>query len=1027
MIKLTSMKTILFLILLLSASLVTAQVDIDASAGTWFELERKASSSYEDVQHAFYQEWKNKEYTKHKGYKQFKRWEDQWKGREKEYLLRKQGRYIREVGNYKSSNNSSWTLVGPTEPPLPPLNSGFTSWNNEGIGLIEVIEFHPVEADILYAGSPTGGLWKSTDDGGSWQLISNQTRPNQGVSDITICSASPDVMYVATGSRDSRGDSFEGIMKSSDGGLTWTTISSLSVFRALRLLVHPTDPDRLYIATDRGVYTSVDGGLNWVLSSGLDSYADDLEFKPGDANTLYSSSNGSIYKSIDGGLSFSIVEDLPYDTNIARFISIATTPANPEVVMYMVATSNSLLGVYKSVDSGDSFTEVVPSDGWGQVWYNWTLAISPIDENDFICGEIRAHRSTPGSNELTIISRNGSIHVDMHHVNYNPHTNVPYIGCDGGIYRESTPEAIWERLNDLSVSQMYTLAVCETQPENLVCGLQDNGMMYRLDGQWYGAVIGDVLSCAIDPLDPQVMYGATTSNDMTIRKTSNGWQSFEVALSESSINEPLGIFQQPLVVIHPELRHVLYTAYHNVYKSIDGGVTWSNLSGDSVGDRFKSYLTVSESDPNYIYTATQRADDGGVYVSTDGGDSWSNVSFPFFGSTLLFDLKIDPINPLHLFAVSSNTIAESVDGGASWDLMEGAFPELHRRLEITDANELYLATFNGVYYKVGDQDWELYDNDLPNVDITDIEISEFDNTLKCATYGRGIWSSPLCNTSSTCYAPEPIINESGELSLCDTNSFLLMVSEAPDGSGYQWYKGDKPISGASTQRLLVFEDGIYSVVYKGSCKSFSSDFVRIVDGCKIRSCSDYNQNSAQGPGQFTIVDLTDDLLDAKVGSEIDVCFSIEGDTGDSREQFDVLDENFNLLTRTATVRDCSGPSTVCITITDSEYNNWKEDGNIRFYFDPVQANFINPNLCSINEACVDLTVRIEKDCPPNLTINQDPIDTGLYEARDTVMSSGRVSSLGTIVFRASDAAVLTGDFQVDEGGLLDVYNVGCDN
>lgn len=826
----------------------------DFGSKKWYEIVDDPNVTFQEVQKAFYKEWEGKEYESGKGYKQFKRMELFMQGQEDQFIERKlRNSSDKNQSTPRSSNTANWTAVGPLSPPEPRTGSGLGIWNNDGIGRIDVIAFDPVDSDILYVGSPNGGLWKSVNNGVSWTSISDNSWPNHAVSDIAIDPNNTQIIYVATGTREGgNGLRAEGIMKSINGGATWTHFSTnINSNTYYRLLIDPNASNKLLLATRDGIYYSTNSGSTWTASSFPAAFTNsriyDIEYQPNNPSIVYAGGDGVLFISNNGGISFTEMQGVPFSSSVANRIAVAVTPADPNSAFFHVS-DDDFLGIYKY--NGGSFTTIADGtesvtfvDGsayssnlgdawWAQVFYDWSFSINPNNANDMIACSTLAFRSKDGGNTWQAISssRNGggNIHVDMHAAEFHPITNVPYIGCDGGTYQWASDGAIWNRLNDMNISEMYTLDVSETNPSSMICGLQDNGAFYYASGTWRGITIGDVVSVAIDPVNPDIIYNTTTSNPIFIQKSTDKGVNWTRLISDDEINESTGsTFGQPEIKFHPFLRHVLFTGFDNIYKSVDGGQNWVNISNGAVGTRFKSHLEVAPSNPNYIYTATFFS--GGIYRTSNGGATWINIPSPSSTSNL-FDITIDDKNPNHIYAAMSNgKVFESVNGGSTWvDISAGLSNNSTRAIEYLpgSTNELYLATTKGIYYKNGTNDWQTFNSNLPIVQCRDIELTPIDGKIKVATFGRGVWESPLENPSNKCYASTPVITSSG-LGCSSEGITLTTNSPAPSGYNYQWYRNDQLLVGATSSVYTTTTNGTYSVRLLGACHGFSSNHIKI--------------------------------------------------------------------------------------------------------------------------------------------------------------------------------------------------------
>lgn len=368
---------------MLCANFVSSQISTD----NWESKMGDPNVSFFEIQDAYNAYWEGKEIPKGAGHKPFKRWE---------YLMEtrvdKDGyynplerhieyqRYLKANPNYKSSSNQ-WSILGPEGEP-----SG-----NNGVGRINVIAVHPTNSNKIYAGTPAGGLWISTDGGASW-TTNTDGLTNLGISDIVFDPANADNMWAATGDRDHNDTSTFGIISSTDGGASWTTTSFQPSTNGLpgfylihRLLIDPNDGDVMIASTTSGVWRTTDGWSTWTEVLPNDCLRH-MEFKPGDSNIVYGTTSGSYcgglnnvatyFRSTDNGASWTQIT-LPNTVDLER-IGIGVTDDNPSKLYLLTShndsgNNNDFFALYQSTDSGATITEVsvntVPDLG-SQQWYD---------------------------------------------------------------------------------------------------------------------------------------------------------------------------------------------------------------------------------------------------------------------------------------------------------------------------------------------------------------------------------------------------------------------------------------------------------------------------------------------------------------------------------------------------------------------------------------------------------------------------------------------------------------------------------
>ena len=257
----------------------------------------------------------------------------------------------------KSNQNSAgnWASMGPINTPII-LSSG----KKRGNGRVNCITFDPIDANIIWIGSPAGGLWKSINNGASWTTNTDDL-PVIGVSHIAIDPNDNQKMYIVTGDAYGTDTYSIGVLKSIDGGSTWNT-TGLSYYinqeeTVNKVIINPSFTDSLYAITNSNILISADAGISWqIVKSGRWR---DIEFKPDNSNILYAAkqeSNGgsSIYRSTDGGANWNIINS---GMSGGRYRPlIAVTPENPEVIYSVFSASDySFHGLYKSSNAGDSW------------------------------------------------------------------------------------------------------------------------------------------------------------------------------------------------------------------------------------------------------------------------------------------------------------------------------------------------------------------------------------------------------------------------------------------------------------------------------------------------------------------------------------------------------------------------------------------------------------------------------------------------------------------------------------------------
>lgn len=736
-------------------------------AQPWMKNISEENPDFFTIQTAFKDYWKNKTIEKGKGWKQFKRWEYFMEPRvypsgylQPDILWKE---YLKEKERYSSKAIvANWTALGPFETPTD-INSG----TRRGSGRVNCIEFHPTNPNIFYVGAPAGGIWKTTDGGASWATTTDELT-SMGVSDIAINPLNPDIIYIATGDSDASDTYSIGILKSIDGGLTWNPtglVYNVSSFRNMRrLIIHPTNPDILFAATNSGILKTIDGGDNWTNSQM--GHFKDIEFKPGNPSVVYAAkySSSQVFKSVDGGDTFVVSsEGLPFP-DIGR-LEIAVTPADPNYIYALACNSDDygFLGFYRSTDSGENWSEMISgsdinllgwesdgSDSGGQGWYDLAIAVSPTNENTIYVGGVNLWKSTNGGASWSI---NGHwygdnaeyIHADQHTLDYNYITNELYSGNDGGIYKTSDDGNTWVDFSDgLEILQIYKFGTSVTNPNLLITGSQDNGSMKMDNADWYAILGGDGMECLIDYTNENIMYaeyyyGAMYRSD----NAGHDWENIKPSGSGD------GDWVTPYV-IDPNDPNVLYAGFSEVYKTTNKGISWNEISG--FGGALLKTISVAPSDSKIIYVATNTA----VYRTTSGGLSWVNISSGLPANYKTY-IAVSQFNPKkvwisHSGYTTGKRVYVSETGGPPWINYSDGLPNIPINCIVYENNSneaLYAGTDLGVYYRNNSMtEWIPYSEGLPNVIVTEMEIQYTTGKLRAATYGRGVWETDLYSETS---------------------------------------------------------------------------------------------------------------------------------------------------------------------------------------------------------------------------------------------------------------------------------------
>lgn len=735
------------------------------------------------------------------GWKIYKRWEYFWESR----INTETGEFpktssITEYQKYFDKNNSlikensfnaNWVNLG----------SNSTPGGYAGLGRINCVAFHPTDNNTFWVGSPSGGIWQTTNGGTTWSIL-NDNLPVLGVSDIAVTNnyATSKTLYIATGDRDAGSmwsllggqvadNNSIGVLKSTDSGVTWNTTGLTFQIKdrklVYRLLIHPTNNSILIASTSSGIYKTTDAGATWVLKTA--NRWIDMEFKPGNPDIIIASSmaNASalINRSTNNGETWSF-----YTVEAGGYRNELAVSANNPNIVYMLSCLNTsgLKGVYKSTNSGESFTRVDDgtksmlgyySDGSGnnvgQGWYDLTIAASPADANIVYIGGVNTWKSTNGGANWVInnmwtsysgynLSGAPEVHADKHILTFQNNSTL-FEGNDGGIYKTVNGGMSWTDLsNGLMINQIYRIGVAQTTASTILTGLQDNGTKMYKAGFWSDVKGGDGMECIIDHTNPSFMYA--TYVDGQISRSTNGGTTFATNISANIPGgQPTGAWVTPYIM-DPSNSAILYAGYDKVWKTTDRGNSWiSNSQVLSAEEKLRS-LAIAPSNVNVIYCADRK----NIWKTTNGGATdWTSVTLTPT-SNLITYITVKDSDPNTVWITYGGytetfKVLQTTNGGTNWTNITSGLPNLPimsivQQRSFTDRNVLFVGTDVGVYMKDGNNPWVSFNNGLPNVIVTEIEIfyGSQPNRLRAGTYGRGLWETEIATPVSVENSAYPV-------------------------------------------------------------------------------------------------------------------------------------------------------------------------------------------------------------------------------------------------------------------------------
>ncbi|MCX6304062.1 MAG: hypothetical protein NT040_03750 [Bacteroidetes bacterium] len=761
-----------------------------------------------------------KDHGRGSGYTQWKRWEFMASNR-----LTSEGKVTNwaartwdEYNNYKAALASSdagendvpnghWYSIGPT------TFTNLAGWN-PGIGRINSMAFHPSVANTFWVGTPAGGLWKTTNGGSSWTPLTDGM-PVIGVSGIAVDYTNTNVLYILTGDGDAGDTKSIGVLKSTDGGETWMptglTWSIYDNVRGYKLLMHPTNHSILFAITrsdgalaDAGIYKTVNGGQSWTQVK-TSVAIQDIEFKPGDPTIMYASGGTQFFRSTSTGDTWTTISSgVPGGANR---MAIGVTPANPAYVYILAGPSTgtgSFVGEFLSTNSGvDFFTrsttpnilgyEFDGQDNKNQSWYDLATAVSRTDASKLMIGGINTWSSSNWGSTWTITSMwdsrvpgYGYTHADIHGLEINPLNNFLYCLSDGGIHRSTDFGATWTDLTPgIAITQWYRIAGVDNNSNLIIGGTQDNGSNMWTGGANMQHIQGaDGGDCMIDFTNANILYA---SYNGALMKSVNAGVSFGyIGPTYDGLLAPF--------IMNPNDHLTIYGGYNNVWKSTNGGSTWTNtgISGSSA-------MAIGTSNSQRVYAASGSS----IWMTSNGASTWTSVgaalpNYPITG------IALDPNDSFNVFVTlggftAGQKVYHSTDAGTTWTNISGTLPNIPANCIAFEntagapSNAVYVGTDIGVFYRDDNHtDWIPFRNGLPTVPVFDLEINETAGLLTAGTFGRGLWRSSLYSTCAYGW------------SLTAGND-----PSNPNNTGYQFYEASNYVLSSRTVTGGLGTDVLY--------------------------------------------------------------------------------------------------------------------------------------------------------------------------------------------------------------------------
>ncbi len=684
---------------------------------------------------------------------------------------------------------------------MPPYQWGYGP--SQISGRVNGVAYDPNNPDTYYIAAAGGGVWKTTNAGASWTCLSNSW-PAQTTACVTVDPMNSNVIYVGTGDI-VYGTTPFGIMKSTDGGSTWTD-EGMTQFpgTVYKVKVDP-DNDQIVTAISGGsIYHSTDGGTTWTDVYDTNGYLSDMQYGLRLNGTtsgqsphilLVTGAYAGVLESVDNGATWTVLDDGNVVTANGGGISIApsATLANTYYVLdggnqrVVKETINQATGQVRTTD----ITGTLLNADWSQQWYDYYIRCAGAGGTDQLFVGLLDIYEYDGQSDNTgqpiwtsllgTYSGNDLAHTDQHAFALDPNDTSQthfLIGNDGGVYQfvvTPGPGGVNSSLNAISlnaglnITQFYHVDVDPSQAGWILGGTQDNGTVssniggptYTNINNWLGVGGGDGGGCVIDSQDPSVQYG--TAEYSSIYYDTGYWtgNATDISLTAGGENKPF----VPLMVQDPNNGNIVYSNTNYLYRWNYANKQWQkHVGGINFTSGIIQAVAVAPSNSNIVYVGTSS---GKIWMTSDGGNSWRVINSGTPSS--IEGLSVLPYNPYDVLAVGNGAVVHSTNTQVASPVWTSILGQNPNRLPGMDyhvivrnpydpAYVFFVGTDIGGYYTVdGGNSWYNLNagTGMPAAQISDMKATLGTGAeaghgfLTISTYGRGVYQTVLHDLLST--------------------------------------------------------------------------------------------------------------------------------------------------------------------------------------------------------------------------------------------------------------------------------------
>lgn len=649
-----------------------------------------------------------------------------------------------------------------------------------GQARIAQMKFHPTNPNIMYAITPQGGLFISTDQAANWTSVGGTDAITAKCASICIDYTNDQILYLGGGDPNYYNNG-AGIYKSTNGGATFTQLTGgLPTNRIVdEIIMHPTDNNTLVAATNGGIYKSTNGGTTWTAKTSTSlQFCDMKRVANATSKTLFATTQTTtpeFYRSTDFGDTWTLISSGLSAPTIAPLSSgsrVAVTPADTNVVYFSMVASGGI--IYKSMDNGLTFIQKKAggspyltfyndnSTSSGQGNYNNCLGIDNIDPDKLWLQSHNTWYSSDGGTTWTMLTFwSQKVHTDMHQINKSPYDNTKLYSCnDGGVWLSTDEGNNWTPKSDGIYAYEITATAGKssaTRRDFVSIGTQDNGGLYADSTGWYTVSGGDDYTPR--ELDKRssgaAVYYIGRTGDFSVsnigkrRLTPTASRTFYTSVTDTIYGLAFNRKNINLAFLgNGKLGD------GNIYRSTDvqsASPTWTKIS---TFDKTIKAVHSCIADTNRLYVLTS---DQKIYVSTNALSATPTFTMYALPSATNTTATVTAIcnNADIVYIAINNKVYRSGDGGATWANITYNLPSVnHRRILAEeyygDEELVFVATNNAVYYKkAGQITWTNYSTGLPArqapTDFSMYDDGSNQGLIRYTSYGRGLWETPFDN------------------------------------------------------------------------------------------------------------------------------------------------------------------------------------------------------------------------------------------------------------------------------------------